>query len=450
MQNNYQPVIGLELHLELRTKSKVFCSCLADHFGKSPNAQVCPVCLGLPGAMPVPNKTAIEWTLRLGAAFGCELNKTSQFDRKHYFYPDLPKGYQISQYEHPLVGRGEWELVTGQRIGIRRIHLEEDTGKLIHRVVDGKRVSLIDYNRSGVPLVELVTEPDFKSAKEAKEFLQEVQLLIRYLEISDADMEKGSMRLEANISVLALQEDSLERADIPKLPDYRVEVKNINSFRFLEKAIEYEIKRQTEVLVSGENLKQETRGFDEASGTTRLQRSKEEAQDYRYFPEPDIPRLVFTDKELEEIKSDLPELPQVKGGRFVTEYGIDGHYAQILTQKRDLADYFEESIKIGLDHGITVKKIADTIINKRIDIEKTLPAQLIKHLKGDSDKKLISGEKLKDVVIEVLQENQGPAQNYKNGKEGALQFLIGIVMSKTKGLASPQETLDMLRKELDD
>lgn len=456
MRSRYKPIIGLEVHVELRTASKMFCSCPAEHFGKSPNTQVCPVCLGLPGALPVPNKKAIEWTQMLGAALGCTLAQTSHFDRKHYFYPDLPKGYQISQYNEPLCRNGVLEIKSeiqnpksetnskskiqnSKKIGIHRVHLEEDTGKLFHTVVDGKRVSLIDFNRSGVALVEVVTEPDFSSAEEAREFAQELQQIVRHLSISDADMEKGSMRIEANISLAnELQVTSHE------LPDYRVEVKNINSFRFLEQAINNEIKRQEEVLEAGSRLTQETRGFDEKSGTTKVQRWKEEAQDYRYFPEPDIPPFSFTDAQLEETKRQLPELPASKRKRFEKEYKLPPHYANILTQTRSLADYFEEAVKVGREHSIQAKKVADVIVNKKLDIEKILPAKLIEMLRETKERPVLLSEELEQAVTEVINENPKPVADYKKGKKSSLQFLIGQVMKKTKGQTDPNAAKNLL------
>lgn len=443
MASKYQPVIGLEVHIELRTESKMFCSCPADHFGKKPNTQTCPVCLGLPGALPVPNEKAIRWAQLLGVALGCTLAKESHFDRKHYFYPDLPKGYQISQYDSPLATSGQWSVNSGQLIRITRVHLEEDTGKLLHQTVDGRRVSLVDFNRSGVPLVEVVTEPDFEDAGQAKEFLQEIQQVVRYLGISDADMEKGSMRLEANVSI-----GDKTQVTSNKLPDYRIEIKNINSFRFLEQAINYEIERQTEVLMDGGTLMQETRGFDEKSGTTKSQRTKEEAHDYRYFPEPDIPPFSFITEYITELIRELPEMPKSKSKRFETEYELPGHYASLLTQTRSVADYFEEAVKVGKDHGVTPKKIADVLINKKPNINEILPAKLIEMLRREAEKPLLSNEALEKVVEEVISENPDAVEQYEKGKENVLQFLIGQIMSKTKGQVDPTNVRTLMKKQL--
>lgn len=474
----YQPVIGLEIHVELRTESKMFCPCPGDHFAKTPNTQVCPVCLGLPGALPVPNKKAIEWTQTLGAALECDLVSSSHFDRKHYFYPDLPKGYQISQYNEPLARNGKFQIqITNDKwIRIRRVHLEEDTGKLLHTVADRKRVTLVDFNRSGVPLVEIVTEPDFSSSVEAKDFAQELQRIVRYLGISDADMEKGSMRLEANISLwqnakrpgtirygagktptfaksptLQSYGDGAASAgrQNARLPDYRVEVKNINSFRFLEQAINYEIERQTKALEAGEKLAQETRGFDQNSMTTKSQRGKEEAQDYRYFPEPDIPPFSFTSVELEEIKRQLPELPESKRKRFEKEYKLPPHYVNVLTQSRYMADYFEEAVKVGEEHGIEAKKVADTMVNKKVDFENILPARLIQTLRETKERPVLSNEELEKAVKEVVGENASVAEDYRKGKEASLQFLAGLIMKKTKGQADPNKARELLLRFLD-
>lgn len=408
---NYEPVIGLEIHVELKTKSKMFCGCPADHFGKKPNTQTCPVCLGMPGALPVPNKKAVEWTIMLGLALGSEISEVSKFDRKHYFYPDLPKGYQISQYDQPLCHGGKIG-----RVRIHRVHLEEDTGKLVHT----KNMTLVDFNRSGVPLVEIVTEPDIHSAQEAKEFLKKLHQIVRYLGISDADMEKGSMRLEPNISLRKIGEKGL--------PLYKVEVKNINSFRFATLAINYEIERHARILNEGKIPVQETRGWDEAKWATVSQRSKEEAADYRYFPEPDIPPMRFSRSQISDIRRQIPELPDTKKGRFMKTYGLNEYDASLLTETRALADYFEEAVKIR--GTLTPKHIANWIINRNIDRDQTLPAKLIEQIV--QAKRTVSFDE--KMLEEVIKNNQKAVEDYKKGKDQALMFLVGQAMriSKTK------------------
>jgi len=293
---NYFPVIGLEIHVELKTKSKMFCQCSADYFGKEPNTNTCPVCLGMPGALPVPNQQAVEWTIKIGQALGCTINKNTKFDRKHYFYPDLPKGYQISQYDEPIAVNGEL-----MGFGITRVHLEEDTGKLTHAGED----TLVDFNRSSVPLVEIVTEPQFENSEDVKRFLEELHTIIRYLEVSDADMEKGSMRMEPNISLSIIPDKAKRMKD---LPAFKVEVKNINSFNFATRAIDYELIRQAKLLDEGKVPPQETRGYNEDAGITYSQRSKENAHVYRYFPDPDIPPISFEHAFLEEVRATIHEL----------------------------------------------------------------------------------------------------------------------------------------------
>ncbi|HUQ84964.1 MAG TPA: Asp-tRNA(Asn)/Glu-tRNA(Gln) amidotransferase subunit GatB [Candidatus Limnocylindrales bacterium] len=430
MKNNkYTPIIGLEVHVELKTKSKMFCGCSADYFGKAPNSHTCPVCLGLPGALPVPNRLAIEWCIKIALSLNCKINTFSKFDRKNYFYPDLAKGYQISQYDLPFGHDGYIELKNKKRIRIRRVHMEEDTGKLMHQDIDSKKTSLIDFNRSGLPLVEMVTEPDFRDALEVKEYLQRLQQIIRFLEVSDADMEKGEMRLEPNIS-LSIKSTGAYPLPDKDLPKYKVEVKNINSFKFVEKAINYEIKRHKELLDKSETPAQETRGWDENRQKTFSQRAKEEAHDYRYFPEPDIPPILHTKEQISNLMSQMPELQDEMITRFIREYNLSAYDSEILTREKKLATYFEDTAKIGLDHKIAAKNIANIIINQKIDIEKVLPATLIKTIVSSHQTIQVDEEELKKIIIEVLSENEKAVKEYKSGKDNALMFLLGQVMKK--------------------
>ncbi len=438
----YTPVIGLEVHVELKTKSKMFCSCSADYFGKDPNSHTCPVCLGLPGALPVPNAKAIDWCVMIGQALHCEIPLLAKFDRKNYFYPDLAKGYQISQYDQPFAINGFIKLSNGKQIHIRRAHMEEDTGKLIHSYVNGDEVSLIDFNRSGVPLVEIVTEPDFTSAKEVKEYLQTLHQIVRYLGVSNANMEKGEMRLEPNISLRA--ETSTQ------LPDYKVEVKNINSFNFVEDAILYEINRQTELLEKGQRPAQETRGWNEDKKKTISQRSKEEAQDYRYFPEPDIPPIHWTESEISNIRSQMPELPHVRLDRFINTYHLSAYNAEILTRDVETAEYFEEAVKINLEliekqeKSTDAKTIANWIINKKIDITNTLPAALVKQIITSLHVSGTSSQELETILQKIIAAHPKPVQDYKNGKENALMFLVGQAMKELKG----KERADIVKEKI--
>lgn len=415
------PIIGLEVHVELKTNSKMFCSCSAEYFGKKPNSHTCPVCLGLPGALPVPNKTAIEWCIKIALALNCKINEYSKFDRKNYFYPDLSKGYQISQYDLPFGYEGYIELSNGKKIGITRVHMEEDTGKLSHQELHGNRVSLIDFNRSGVPLVEIVTEPDFHDALEVKEYLQKLQQLVRYLDVSNADMDKGEMRLEPNISL---------STDPKKLPNYKVEVKNINSFKFVEKAVNYEIKRQDEILARDETPAQETRGWDENRQKTFSQRSKEDAHDYRYFPEPDIPPIITTKEQISTLSDSVPELPDKKIKRFVKEFSLTEYDAEILTREKSIADYFEEAVREGKDKKISAKEIANVIINKKADINTVSPIAVVQQIAAGKQTVAVDEKELQNIIEEVIVENEKAVDDYKAGKEASLMFLFGQTMKK--------------------
>lgn len=435
MKAKYKPVIGLEVHAELSTGSKMFCKCPADHFGRKANTQVCPTCLGLPGALPYANKKAIEYVIKFGLSLGCTIAHFSKFDRKNYFYPDLPKAYQISQYDLPLCTDGVWVSKDGRKIKIRRIHLEEDTGKLIH---DGQN-SLIDFNRGGVPLVELVTEPDFDDPELVDEFLKEIQTLVRYLEISTADMEKGSMRLEANISV----------TDSDKLPDYKVELKNINSFKFLQKALAAEVKRQIEAHENGERLVQETRGYNENSGKTFSQRTKEEAQDYRYFPEPDLPPLTFTDKEIAGIKKTIGELPWQRRDRYIKEFELSEHYATLLSESLARSNYFDEAAKLGSEDSISAKTIADLMINQNLDQEFAEPAGLIRKVIELTKKEYSSDVEVASAVDNVLEQYKKAVEDYQSGKTQVVSFLIGMVQKELKGMGEPKVVQKLLVQKLE-
>ena len=449
---NYLPIIGLETHIELSTESKMFCGCSANYFGAKPNIHTCPVCLGLPGALPVPNKSAIEGCIKIALALNCSIAEFSKFDRKNYFYPDLPKGYQISQYDLPFGEHGYMELSSGRKVGITRVHMEEDTAQLRHELGisssqfpisnDGK-ISLIDFNRSGMPLVEIVTDPDFHDASEVSEYLRRLQQIVRYLGVSNADMEKGDMRLEPNISV---KENDNE--EITELPNYKVEVKNINSFRFVEKAINYEVKRHTEILAKGETPAQETRGWNDSKGETFSQRIKEEANDYRYFPEPDIPPFRFDNSYINELKTQIPELPDAKQARFEKEYSLSSYGAEILTREIQSADFFEESVKVGKVHNVTPKQIANTIINKKIDTESVLPASLVKQLVEENKVESVDDSDLEKAVSEVLSENNKAVEDFKSGKESVIMFLLGQTMRKLGKKVDTQMVLAKIKSQL--
>lgn len=432
----YKPVIGLEVHVELKTNSKMFCACSADYFGQKPNTHTCPVCLGLPGGLPYPNKKAIEWCVMIGLSLNCEIPLFSKFDRKNYFYPDLSKGYQISQYDKPFCQKGLIELSNGKKIGITRVHMEEDTGKLIHE----KGSSLIDFNRSGVPLVEIVTEPDFETAEEVKEYLQKLQQIVRYLGVSNADMEKGNMRLEPNIS--------LRKEGEKELPKYKVEVKNINSFSFVGKAIEFEIKRHTQILDKGETPIQETRGFVEKTSSTISQRVKEEASDYRYFPEPDIPPIRWTPEEIEKLKASLPELPDEKVERFIKEFKIKKQDAITVTVDIESANNFEEILKLALKENIDTQKLTNFIVNRKTDLASQLPAQILKNFIQASATLTVEESELNKIIDKVLSDNSKAVEDYKNGNENVIMFLVGQVMRQFKEKIDAQMVKAVLTAKL--
>lgn len=487
--SKYTPVIGMEIHVELKTHSKMFCSC-KNGMGKEkePNTHICPVCTAQPGTLPVPNQQAIEFVQLAGLALNCKLNLKSKFDRKNYFYPDIPKGYQISQYDQPFCTTGEIEI-SGKKIGITRIHLEEDTGKLIHPKNAG--YSLVDFNRAGVPLMELVTEPDLENGEQAREFCQKLQQICRYLGISDADMEKGHMRCEVNLS--------LHRKEEEKLSGIKVEVKNINSFRFVEKAINYEIERQTALLEKGEKVLQETRGWDSVKNITVSQRKKETAHDYRYFPEPDIPPFTFTKQYVENLKLKLPELPDEKSKRFLSQYMITIEDVDLLTAQKDLADYFEkvmselEEKMISGESVVSKEKVEKLAVNYIISelrkhliennhdvcdlkitpenyaefiaivangkINSSAAQAVLKEMyhKGGDPSQIIEEKNLGQVndeaalilsVESVLAKNQKSRDDYKAGKENALKFLMGQVMKETQGKANPQMIMEILKQKL--
>lgn len=442
MHNTYELVCGMEVHAELATKSKMFCSCKNDPFhAAKPNIHTCPVCLGMPGALPVANKTAIEWTIKLGLALGCKINLFSKFDRKHYFYPDLPKGYQISQYDLPFCYDGVLQTTTGA-VRIRRIHLEEDTGKLLHKTIDDTKVSLIDFNRSSVPLIEIVTEPDIKSAAQAKEYAKKLRQIIRHLHIAECDMEQGGMRLEANISLRPVGET--------KYPAYKVELKNINSFRFLEQGIAYEIARQTQLLQDNQIIPQETRGFNSTKGETFVQRTKEDAADYRYFPDPDIPPLTFTTAQIESWRAELPELPGAVVTRWQTEYLVEPRFAEPLIAEPEHVSVLEKLFLTARAQKIDCGKLAGALHNKRIPFPtlKTL-AQTLTAFTDAGRTDVVDTSTLEQAVNEVLTENPDVVEKFKAGQQQVLGFIIGQTMRKLSGSKPDQELLrDTIGKAL--
>jgi len=441
-----QVIIGLEIHIELKTKSKMFCGCSADHFGSKPNTQTCPVCLGLPGALPVPNQKAIELTILTGLALNCQIPKFSKFDRKNYFYPDLPKGYQISQYDSPLAANGWLELSDKIKIRIKRVHLEEDTGKLIHFSDQKRKVTLIDFNRSGVPLMEIVTEPDLHSSKQTKEFLKKLQKIVQFLGVSEANMEKGQMRCEPTVNLEIEENGKYFYTPL-------VEIKNINSFRFVQKAIDYEVERLYEEFkktrIEKKPGNKTTRGYDEEKGITVLERIKEEAADYRYFPEPDIPPIEWTDEDIKNFKLKIEKLepPDKKIERFVKQYQIPVFLANILCQDLKVADFFQTAVECGKKYGISPQLIANVIVNKRIEYKNLSPEELIRKICSLSNFTM-NEEETSRLVEETVKEFPAAVEDYQKGKTQSLGFLVGQVQRKTKGKSDPKVVQKILLEKL--
>ena len=475
----YEPVIGLEVHAELLTRSKMFCGCeVVDSITAKPNHYICPVCTGQPGALPVLNKKAVELAIRVGLALGCETHTESIFARKNYFYPDLPKGYQISQYDQPLATNGKIEIETEAStkiVRIRRVHLEEDTGKLSH--ADG--YSFIDYNRSGVPLLEIVTEPDMRSPEEVRAYATKLHAMLRYLDVNSGDMEKGVIRFEANVSV---REEGSDHFNI------RTEIKNLNSFRALVQGTEYEIKRQSEIYVKGGTVEQETLGFNEATGKTYSQRGKESAHDYRYFPEPDLPPLVLDPSWVESIRASLPELPEAKMRRFIEQYELKPQEARLLTSEKALADYFEAVVAKSKSSSKTVSSwIAGEFLRSMNDLDidvMNIPvsaedlAKLIdmvtdKSISGNSGKVVLSelfknGGKpeeivkeknlaqvsdegfIQDTITKILDDNPKEVLQYLAGKDTLLQWFMGQIARATRGKADPTVAKELLVQTLEE
>jgi aspartyl-tRNA(Asn)/glutamyl-tRNA(Gln) amidotransferase subunit B len=473
---DYEVVIGLEIHAQLLTKSKAFCSC-STRFGAEPNMNTCPICLGMPGVLPVLNRKALEFTVRMALACNCKINEISRFARKNYYYPDLPKNYQISQYELPVAEHGWVEIETDgnmRRIGLTRIHMEEDAGKLIHD--EQKPMSYVDLNRTGVPLIEIVSEPEIQSPEEAAAYLRALRSILVYLEICDGNMEEGSFRCDANVSIRPRGETQL---------GVKTELKNMNSFRNVQRALQYEIERQTEVLNEGGRIVQETRLFDPASGSTASMRSKEQAHDYRYFPDPDLLPLRVSPELIEKVRKELPELPMQKRDRFVKEFGIPLYDAGVLTASRDLATYFEQTVALfpqpkivsnwimtelmrelkGEEAGITscqvtpqqlaelLKLIDDGTISGKI--AKTVFEEMFKT--GRDPKTIIQEkglvqvsdtEELGAIVRQVLDDNPGEVAKYLKGRTAVMGFFVGQVMKATKGKANPSVVNRILVEEL--
>jgi aspartyl-tRNA(Asn)/glutamyl-tRNA(Gln) amidotransferase subunit B len=450
--NNYGLVCGMEIHAELKTQSKMFCGCKNDPFGApEPNIYTCPVCLGMPGGLPVANKKAIEWTIKIGLALGCKINLFSKFDRKNYFYPDLPKSYQISQYDIPFCYDGKVNTSHGE-VKITRIHLEEDTGKLLHKKVNGENVSLIDFNRSSVPLVEIVSEPDIHSPEQAKEYAKKIRDILRYLDVADCDMEQGGMRLEANIS---LAKNSLDESRENKLPNYKVEVKNINSFRFAQQAIKYEMSRQAKILDSGKTPIQETRGYDSVGNRTFSQRTKEDAQDYRYFPDPDLPPIRFTKEEIEKIRLEVPELPEEIIDRWQSELGVDSKYSSLLIDSESTARILEEALLLVQETKYQPNDLANALANKKLSIElhkdnahKISSKQIIEEFLNMTAVDDVSDEEIIQAVKKIIADNQNAVDRYRSGQKQVLGFFIGQTLKEINKKVDTKKITNLIIKEL--
>ena len=472
----FESVIGLEVHAQLKTKTKIFCNC-STAFGAAPNTHVCPVCLGMPGVLPVLNKKVVEYTIRMALATGCSLARESRFARKNYFYPDLPKGYQISQYELPIAQFGHIDIEAGdtqKRIGITRIHIEEDAGKLIHD--PNRPKSMVDFNRTGVPLMEIVSEPDMRYPEEAGAYLRKLHSVLRYIGVCDGNMEEGSFRCDANVSVMPKGSTTFGT---------RTELKNLNSFRHVEKAIQFEIERQKEIIGDGAQVVQETRLWDPVKNMTTSMRGKEDAHDYRYFPDPDLLPLVVDDAWIQAVKADLPELPDAKKERFVREYGLPSYDAEVLTSARELADYFEDCLKtfpqpkpasnwimgslLGLlnaegksienspvspqNLGNLLKLIADEVISGKM--AKTVFEEMAKTGKSPNtiveEKGLVQvsdASAIEAIVAKVLSRHPKEVEDYKRGKTKVLGFFVGQIMKETKGKANPAVVNEVLKEKL--
>ena len=473
----YEVVIGLEVHAELSTKSKIYCSCTTE-FGGEPNTHACPICTGMPGVLPVLNKKVVEYAVRAGLATNCHIAEYSKQDRKNYFYPDLPKAFQTSQYDLPICSNGYIDIeVEGQtkRIGITRIHIEEDAGKLMHDEWDTG--SLIDYNRCGVPLIEIVTEPDLRSAQEVKVFLENLKAILQYIDVSDCKMQEGSLRADINLSVRPVGQKEFGT---------RTEMKNLNSFKAIVRAVEGEARRQIEVIEDGGTIIQETRRWDDVKGVSYAMRSKEESHDYRYFPEPDLMPIVIDEKWKQEIRENLPELPEARKKRYISEYGLPEYDASILTGSKVLADFFEEAVKKTSNAKAVSNWIMGDLLRilkeKEMEVEEIpFPGEYLAKLVMLIDKGTISGtiakkvfEKMfnqnKDpevivkeeglevvsdesaliaVVKKVLESNPQSVADYKSGKEKAFGFLVGQAMKETRGKANPQIINKILKEELE-